>query len=176
MILTFVCSGNTCRSPLALAAWSVVAREMNEDCRQKLARVNIESAGLNARAATAATPMAQLIAASWNVDLGAHQASVWRPAKRRNESQLIVAMTGEQAAQVRFQLEMQPNVGDVAVEILGAFVALSQRPNAPSWSEASGEAALDIPDPYGGSSEAYEECAARILRAVRALARTLCRD
>ncbi len=85
-------------------------------------------------------------------------------------------MTGEQAAQVRFQLEMQPHFGEIAVEVLGAFIANSQRPHAPSWSEDAGEEALDIPDPYGGSSEAYEECAARILRAVRALARNLCRD
>ena len=176
MRLTFVCSGNTCRSPLALAAWSVVAREMDEHCQRKLAQISVESAGLNARTGTPATAMAQLIAASWDADLSGHQACVWRPQRRSKEPQLIVTLTGEQAAQMRFRLETQPDFGEIAVEVLGAFVANSQRPSAPSWSENNGEAALDIPDPYGGSSEAYEECAARILRAVRALARNLCRD
>lgn len=176
MLLTFVCSGNTCRSPLAVAAWSVVAGEVDEYCRRKLARITVESAGLHARRDTAATPMAQLIAASWDADLSEHQSRVWRPDNRRTASQLIVTMTGEQAAQVRFRLELKPNLGEIAVETLGAFVTAAQRPNAPSWSEDTGETELDIPDPYGGSSEAYEECAARILRAVRALARNLCRD
>ena len=190
MRLTFVCSGNTCRSPLAIAAWSVVAREMDERYHGQLARVTVESAGLNARAGTPATPLAQLIAASWNADLSEHQARVWRPERRRldkrrlgnrgGEPQLIVTMTGEQAAQVRFRLEVQPNAGEIAIEVLGAFIANSQRPNAPSWSEDAGKNAsqwaLDIPDPYGGSSEAYEECAARIRHGVRALIHTLCRD
>ena len=176
MLLTFVCSGNTCRSPLAVAAWSVVAREMDEECRRELAQFTVESAGLNARSGIAATAMAQLIAASWDADLSEHRARVWRPDNRRNEAQLVVTMTREQAAQIRFRLEMQPQTENVRVEVLGAFIAAPQRLNAPSWSDDDGEAALDIPDPFGGSSEAYEECAARIRRAVRALARSLCRD
>ena len=174
MRLTFVCSGNTCRSPLAEAAWSVVAREMSEECRQKLASISVESAGLNARRGHAATPMAQLIAAGWDADLSEHRARVWRPDNRIREAQWIVTMTQEQAAQARFQLEMQPATGEIAVEVLGSFVANSNRHNAPSWDEANAKSALDIPDPYGGSSEAYEECGARIRHAVRALARALC--
>lgn len=176
MHLTFVCSGNTCRSPLAVAAWDVVAREMNDECRQKLARVTVESAGLNARRGTAATSLAQLIAASWDADLSGHKARVWRPDSRITGAQVIVTMTREQAAQVRFRLEMRPLIENVAIEVLGAFIAAPQRSHAPSWSEDDGELALDIPDPYGGSREAYEECGARIRRAVRALARSYCRD
>ncbi len=176
MQLTFVCSGNTCRSPLAVAAWEVVAREMSAQCRKRLAKVTVRSAGLNARRGTSASAMAQLIAASWDADLSEHRARVWRPDARNNEEQVIVAMTGEQAAQIRFRLETQPKPSDVVVETLGAFVADAERQNAPSWSEDDGESALDIPDPYGGSSEAYEECGGRILRAVRALAHNYCRD
>ena len=180
MHLTFLCSGNTCRSPLALAAWSVVAREMNEECRRKLAKISVESAGLNARRGAAATAMAQLIAASWDADLGEHQARVWRPDNRVRDAQLgeqlIVTMTQEQAAQVRFRLEMQPKTESVTVEVLGAFVAQSKRQHAPDWDENNDELEFDIPDPWGGSSEAYEECGARILRGVRALAQSFCRD
>ena len=176
MYLTFVCSGNTCRSPLAVAAWSVVAREMSEQCREILATVTVESAGLNARRATPATAMAQLIAAGWDADLSEHQSRIWRPDTRVRGAQLFVTMTREQAAQVRFQLQMQAQTEPVSVEVLGAFVAAPRRQNTPSWDETNQELEFDIPDPYGGSSEAYEECGARILRAVRALAQSLCRD
>ena len=176
MQLTFVCSGNTCRSPLAVAAWQVVAREMDEANRAQLARITVESAGLNAQRGAAATAMAQLLAADWNADLSEHRARVWHPDERSRNPQWIVAMTMEQAAQIRFRLETQRPKGDYRVEVLGEFVAAQTRHDAPSWDEAGDEFSIDIPDPYGGSSEAYEECAGRILRAVRALAQSLCRD
>lgn len=176
MQLTFVCSGNTCRSPLAVAAWQVVAREMDEDCRAQLARIAVDSAGLNAQRGAAATAMAQLVAAYWNTDLSEHRARVWHADERSRKIQFIITMTTEQAAQIRFRLETQRTKGDYRVEVLGAFGAAQKRPHAPSWDENDGEFSIDIPDPYGGSSEAYEECAGRILHAVRALAQSLCRD
>ena len=176
MQLTFVCSGNTCRSPLAVAAWQVVAREMNDDCCARLARVIVNSAGLNAQRGATATAMAQLITASWNVDLSEHRARIWHPDERTRNTQLLVAMTTEQAAQIRFRLETQKPRGNYRVEVLGSFIADQLRADAPDWDEANDEFSIDIPDPYGGSSEAYEECAARVLRGVRALAASYCRD
>lgn len=176
MQLTFVCSGNTCRSPLAVAAWQVVARAMSDECRQQLKRIEVSSAGLNARRGAPASAMAQLIAASWDADLSEHRARAWRPGTRGHAARVIVTMTAEQAAQIRFRLETQRESGEISVEVLGAFLADDERQTAPSWSDANEEWALDIPDPYGGSSEAYEECAARIRRAVRALVQSYCRD
>ena len=177
MRLTFVCSGNTCRSPLALAAWQVALREMNPDKRARLERIRVTSAGLGARRNAPVTALAQLIAASWDADLSAHRARVWRPQRTgdADDAQTIVTMTREQAAQIRFRLDTQrardkSEQREIAVETLGAFVPLAKRNRAPAWSEAGDEAQLDILDPYGGSREAYEECSERILRAVRALA------
>ena len=180
MLLTFVCSGNTCRSPLAVAAWQVAAREMDERCRARLARVTVGSAGLNARAGTPATAMAQGVAAGWDADLSEHRARVWRPESEAGAG-VIVTMTQEQSAQVRFRLQTQNATASrgqdaPAVETLGVFIAGDARAAPPPWSDGADELALDIPDPYGGSREAYEECAARILRAVRALARSYCRE
>lgn len=172
MKITFVCSGNTCRSPLAVVAWQVVTRELSPACRAQLEKIEVGSAGLNARVANSANAMAQLVAASWDADLSEHRAQFWEPPLASDE--MLVAMTREQAAQLRFRLgfALEPNSRQIA--ILGEFAATT---TAPLWGEPQAkEAQFDIPDPYGGSSEAYEECGARILRGVRALALSLCRE
>ena len=179
MILTFVCSGNTCRSPLAVAAWQVAMREMDEPCRARLACIEVRSAGLNAARGHARHGDGTV--GGGELERRFKRTSVARlaPAPANADgAQSIATMTAEQTAQVRFRLQTQ-NANEQeapAVETLGAFVTNSARAVAPSWSEASDELALDIPDPYGGSSEAYEECGDRILRAVRALARSFCRE
>ena len=167
MNLIFVCSGNTCRSPLAEAAWQVVAREMDENARARLAHVRVGSAGLNARAGAAATQKARAVAASWGADLSAHRAQVWHPAL----ADVWVAMTREQAAQLRFRLDAGGAPANATVKTLGDWLAPEAWPAA--WLHETLDAARpDIPDPYGGSLEAYQECGQRILRGVRALAQT----
>ena len=184
MLLTFICSGNTCRSPLAVVAWQVALGEMNVECREQLAHIRVRSAGLNARAGTRATAMAQLVAAGWNADLSEHGAQIWQPrgawrrdTKRRQMSdETIVTMTLEQAAQIRFRLGVTPARDAPIVAALGEL-APTIAVDAPSWSsDTESEIQLDIPDPYGGSMEAYEECGQRILRGVRALAKSYCRE
>ena len=176
MQITFVCSGNTCRSPLALAAWQVELREMAPACRKKLEQFEVRCAGLHARTGARVSARAQFLAASWNVDLIGHRAQVWRPNGTGDE--MLIAMTREQAAQIRFRLGVAPSPDASRIVTLGSFDAAT----APAWSESpdaessNDESRFDIPDPYGGSSEAYEECGARIRRGVRALARSLCRQ
>lgn len=171
MNLLFVCSGNTCRSPLALAAWQrLLARELDEDCRARLAKIKVSSAGLNARSGASVSPLAARVASEWDVDLSAHRARNWQNAQRAD---LIVAMTNEQSAQIRFRLGAAR--GHVEMKTLGEFVPATMAsadvevpPSETAWQG-------DIYDPYGGSLEAYQECGARILCGVRALARWLCR-
>ncbi len=172
MRITFVCSGNTCRSPLAVAAWQVVLHEMAPACRAQLEPIEVGSAGLNARVGNRANAMAQLVAASWDADLSEHRAQSWEPPLAPDE--MLIAMTREQATQLRFRLGFTAAPMPAQITILGEFGAATA---APLWGEPqSKEAQFDIPDPYGGSSEAYEECGARILRNVRALALSLCRE
>ena len=165
MNLLFVCSGNTCRSPLAWAAWQrVLARELDADCRAKLAKVSVQTAGLNARASAPVSALAARVARSWDVDLSAHRARAWSVAQNAD---MIIAMTREQGAQVRFRLGHAH--ANVEVGVLGAF-------SPQAGADLTGEMPPigDIYDPYGGSLEAYEECGARILSGVRALAAQLC--
>lgn len=147
-------------------------RESSPACRAQLEQIEVGSAGLNARVGNNANAMAQLVAASWDADLSEHRAQTWEPPLQNDE--MLVAMTREQAAQLRFRLGFTAAPKSEQIAILGALGAATA---APLWGEPQArEAQFDIPDPYGGSSEAYEECGARILRGVRALALSLCRE
>lgn len=177
MKLLFVCSGNTCRSPLARAAWQKLAREI----MLWPTGITVETAGLNARAGARASPLARRVAAAWNVDLSAHRARSWNFSSDSTAADLIVVMTQEQAAQMAFRLD----TSFVATHTLGhkprvvTLGSYAPRPTENTWmNELLGEAPdtstqNDILDPFGGSFEAYQECGARILRSVRALALSL---
>ena len=157
------------------AAWQVVLRELSPVCRAQLQQIEVRCAGLNARAGNRANARAQLVAAGWGADLSEHRAQTWQPPLQSDET--LIAMTREQAAQLRFRVGAALAPDSAQIATLGEFAIAIE---APAWGEKygdetrNGENRLDIPDPYGGSSEAYEECGARILRGVRAVALGLC--
>lgn len=193
MTILFVCSGNTCRSPLAVAAWRALDDEVNDEPGSKEAsqsgtlaqtssEIEVASAGLAASHGNAATRFAQQIARNWKVDLSAHRS---RPLRQRlaRDSDLVVAMTQNQARSARAQFGLPSH----RVRVLGEF-ANYRVPDNPLNSAARSEeqrlAALlnedeateidnDIDDPFGASLEAYESCAARIRLSVKGLRRAL---
>ena len=130
------------------------------------------------------SPHAKRVAANWDVDLSAHRARNWQPAP----VDLVVAMTGDQLAQLHFRFDAQTLVTACRetkprIAALGSYATRASdfARLFPLWSagefEAMGanadDSERDIFDPYGGSFEAYQECGERILRGVRALARSL---
>ena len=172
MKIVFVCSGNTCRSPLAWAAWQKVLREIGPGQRAWL-DIETASAGLQARAGARASANARRVAASWDVDLSAHRARPWDKTERAD---WLVTMTGAQSGQLRFVLQSGTIEAPPRVRALGEWVprGADLAWAWPLWdSTKQGQSERDIFDPYGGSLEAYEECGARILRGVRALAEAL---
>ena len=131
-----VCTGNTCRSPLAAAALGLELGAEGE-------RVEILSAGTSAREGEPAAAFATRIAALAGADLAAHRARrVTRELLQRAD--LVLTMEREQLSAV---LQAGAAAGNSHV--------LSEWP-------APGEPELEISDPYGGSIEAYEECWRRI--------------
>ncbi len=75
--IIFVCSGNTCRSPIAEgAAKSQIAERLNSEVGDLLARrINVESAGVSAFAGLPASQNAIAAAADIGVDLSKHRAT-----------------------------------------------------------------------------------------------------
>ena len=182
MQLVFVCSGNTCRSPLALCAWHLAVREISArgGCKRgagfPLGQIEATSAGLCASEGARAPHHAQTVARQWGEDLSGHRATLFRPEHARAE--LIVTMTHDQSAVLNAHFSVAPG----QVHRLGEYAprrsTLAQASQlAPLWEEnftfgrhLSEADETDILDPFGASCEAYEACAAQIRRCVFELA------
>ena len=132
MNLLFVCSGNTCRSPMAEA----LARKIAE--RRGIKDLSVSSAGTNAWDNVPATDEALLVGMERDIDLTGHRARKLTPAIV-SEADLIFVMTSGHLEQVK-QLG-----GRGKVHVIDEY--------------ASGAANQGITDPYGGDLEAYRQTA-----------------
>jgi protein-tyrosine-phosphatase len=135
-----VCSGNTCRSPLTAAALQLALGP-------EAGRVEILSAGTAAWEGQPASDGALDVARRAGVDLTGHRSRRATPPLVRG-ADLVLVMEREHGR---------------AVQSLGAD---PERTHVISEWPPPGGADLPVVDPYGGSSEAYEECWRRIGRHV----------
>ena len=136
-----VCTGNTCRSPLAVAA---LLDELGPDRE----RVEVLSAGTAAREGQPASAPTIELAAQEGFDLRTHRSRRVTPALAR-AADLILVMERDHAR---------------AVQALGAD---PDRTHVFSEWPEPGEPGLPVADPFGASREAYEECWSRIRRHVQ---------
>lgn len=138
-IFLFVCSGNTCRSPMAAAISNAeIARRLRIPF-EALETVNVRalSAGLSARVGAPLTPEAQKVLRSLNVPARPHAARNLT-IELAEQAEMIFCMT---SAHRKAVIEMLPWVA-------GKTYCL--------------DPAGDIADPIGKSQEAYLNCALRI--------------
>ena len=144
--LIFICTGNTCRSPLALAAWRALSQE-----GETPPDVEADSAGLMTTGGQPASRHSIAIAKDWQQDLSSHLSKQLTAEEARNADWLVV-MSIMHAHSLREFIGVDPD----KIILLGS---LDQR-----------EGNDEIPDPYGGSREAYETCASHIQHAMKKLA------
>ena len=140
----FVCTGNTCRSPLAAIALSA---ELGPDA----GLVELESAGTVATPGQPASEGSQRVAAAAGFDLSGHRSRALTPELARSADLVFVMSTAHRAT----------------VESLG--VPREQVHVLHEWPEP-GEPGLPVFDPFGASFEAYEECWRRIGQHARRIA------
>lgn len=139
----FVCTGNTCRSPLAVAA---LVAELGDEA----SRVDVGSAGTAAAEGQPANRLSRAVAEQDGFDLSGHRSRAVTPALLR-------------AADFVFVMD---SLHRLAVEALGAA---SERVHVLSEYPTPGDPGMPVVDPFGASREAYEECWRRIRHHVRRL-------
>lgn len=143
-LYVFVCTGNTCRSPIAAGlARKLLAQRLGVEVRQLPEQgVEVVSAGLYAAEGGQASPEAIDAADAYGADISAHRS-------RKLTSELIQA-ADMVFCMTRFHVEQ----------------VLQLAPQAASRVERLDPQA-DVPDPIGGDAHEYRRVAAQIEQALR---------
>lgn len=148
--ILFVCTGNTCRSPMAEVIFNALAKEKNLDW-------SADSAGIAAVGDRPASGNAIQAVAEIGLDLTMHKTR-FLPAIDLNEYDLFVGLNEEHAEILR------------SIGIPADLVRVLHR--APNVDDIY-DLRMDIVDPYGGDLNAYRHCRDDIVGAVKVLMTTL---
>ncbi len=151
-LILFVCTGNTCRSPMAAALLREIIR------LRGWREVVVESAGLAALPGAGLSRGAQEVLAERGLSQ-AHRARSLT-GEIAEHAKIILTMTGEQKRRVFWLPEVEPKkvwtLGELnrragPRERLGGLLAIE--PDPPALGEPE-----DISDPVGGTLEEYRRC------------------
>ena len=160
-VITFVCSGNTCRSPMAEA----VARKAI--ARARIAGVQVRSAGVAAHPGSPASEGARRIADEAGLDLACHRSTLLTRELTRSSS-LVLCMGRNHADRV------EALGGGDRCRLLKAMAGEMDR--AGGAGSTGGDRMDEVADAFGGDDDAYRETFLELERAVEKIVNGLARD
>ena len=144
----FICTGNTCRSPMAEAIFNKICRDKNLDFHAASAGVATVD-GLPA-AKNAIDTMAQM-----GIDLSLHKAR-FLPNVKLSNYDLFVTMNYDQATLVE------------SLGVPNSLIRVLQRKTDDKY-----DIEVGIQDPFGSDMVAYKKCATALTKAINELIDTL---
>lgn len=133
--ILLVCTGNTCRSPMAEGILKQMLKEKN------ISHIEVNSAGVGALPGSAPTAFAIDTVKLYNIDISQHQAQKINHGLLQ-EADLILVMAPEHFYYIQ---QLDPNLTS-KIYLLKAF----------PQKEIDGK--HNIKDPLGGDSEVYQKC------------------
>ncbi|HHY38681.1 MAG TPA: threonylcarbamoyl-AMP synthase [Clostridia bacterium] len=164
----FVCTGNTCRSPMAAGLFNHLAKPPWV----------AESAGMAAAEGEPASLQARNVARRHGVDLSRHRSRRVN-SEMIEKADLVLTMTAFQRDMLRRQEPKKADRIFTLKEYAGLLAPPEQKIHAKdrrnqdegggSWVPIEGRGEVDVGDPYGLSDEAYEETWRELEKSVRAL-------
>ena len=145
----FVCTGNTCRSPMAEGLLKKILEEKKQN------HISVKSGGVMATDGIPASTGSLLIMAEMGIDISSHKSIKVRSAMLR-EADLILVMERYHRDAI---LHMDSTVAE-KVKLIKEYIHASP-------------VEMDVEDPLGGSLEQYRACAVVLRACVQNLANEL---
>ncbi len=160
--IIFICTGNTCRSPMAMAIFNAFA------CLEP-PEFDYEASSAGLAVLKDAPPSINAVLAMsdpWSVDISNHRSHLLSQTEV-NEATLLLTMT---MSHKHYILSMFPGAHQKVYTLKEYAYG---KPGDLEKMNSTASVAADIADPYGGALWAYKLCAAEIGQAVEKLVEKL---